>query len=246
MAIETLLLIWIAVAVVLFPIELFVKAPYGRHTTSAFGLLIPNKAGWILMEGWALLVFGIIYGLNFNANTFALLFAALYVLHYINRALIFPLRTRTDGKKMPLAIALSAMAFNSVNASTIAWYLSQATYDANYFSQWNFILGLVLFVTGFFINNKADTMLINLRKPGETGYKIPKGFLFDYISCPNLFGEMVEWLGFAFMVWNLAGVSFLVWTVSNLLPRALHHHKWYLEKFADYPKERKAVFPFIV
>lgn len=209
--------------------------------------MIPDKIGWMLMEGWALVVFLIIYGLYFNTNVYALFFGGLYVLHYINRSFIYPLRTRTTGKKMPLIIALSAMLFNSVNASTIAYFLSNVSeYNSGYFMQWNFIVGLVVFAAGFYINNKSDTMLINLRQPNETGYKIPKGFLFDRISCPNLFGEMLEWFGFALMLWNLAGVSFLIWTVSNLLPRALHHHKWYKEKFADYPKERKAVFPFLL
>jgi steroid 5-alpha reductase family enzyme len=144
-------------------------------------------------------------------------------------------------------IALSAMLFNSVNASSIGYYLSNVTkYPADYFLHWNFIIGLILFVIGFYINYKSDGILIHLRKPGETGYKIPEGFLFRYISCPNHFGEMLEWFGFMLLIWNLAGVSFFVWTVSNLLPRALHHHKWYLQNFADYPKDRKAVFPFVI
>lgn len=209
--------------------------------------MIANKLGWILMEGWALVACWYFYLYYFNNNTYSLFFVGLYTIHYINRSFIFPLRTKTDGKKMPLMIALSAMLFNSVNASSIGYYLSKVTvYPSGYFLQWNFMVGLLLFVTGFYINNQSDTMLINLRKPGEKGYKIPQGFLFKYISCPNLFGEMIEWLGFMLMVWNLAGVSFFVWTMSNLLPRALSHHKWYLQHFPDYPKERKAIFPFIL
>jgi steroid 5-alpha reductase family enzyme len=209
--------------------------------------MISNKLGWILMEGWALVAFWTIYIIYFNCNTYSLFFAGLYTVHYINRSFIFPLRTQTKGKQMPLMIALSAMLFNSVNASSIGFYLSNVTkYPADYFLHWNFIIGLILFVIGFYINYKSDGILIHLRKPGETGYKIPEGFLFRYISCPNHFGEMLEWLGFMLLVWNLAGVSFFVWTVSNLLPRALHHHKWYLQNFADYPKDRKAVFPFVI
>ena len=148
---------------------------------------------------------------------------------------------------MPLMIALSATFFNSINASSIGYYLSNVSvYNTEYFIQWNFVIGLILFVIGFYINYKSDGILIHLRKPGETGYKIPKGFLFRYISCPNHFGEMLEWFGFMLMIWNLAGVSFFIWTVSNLLPRALHHHKWYLQHFTDYPKDRNAAFPFIL
>ena len=31
------------------------------------------------------------------------------------------------------------------------------------------------------------------------------------------------------------------WTIFNLLPRAISHHKWYKEKFEDYPKEGKII-----
>jgi hypothetical protein len=97
-----------------------------------------------------------------------------------------------------------------------------------------------------YINQKADNMLIALRTPGETGYKIPTGWLFEKISCPNLFGELIEWLGFAILCWNLPAFSFFIWTSANLIPRAISHHKWYRQQFADYPADRKAIFPFSV
>lgn len=242
-----LIYIWIAIAIILFPIQLFVSAPYGRHTKTSWGPMLPNKLGWILMEGWAPVVFLTVYFYFFKQDNYAMIFATLYVAHYIHRSFIFPLRTRTDGKQMPLMIALSAMLFNSVNASINGYYLSAlADYPADYFLHWNFIAGFVLFITGFYINYKSDDMLIKLRKPGETGYKIPQGFLFRYISCPNHFGEMLEWFGYLLMCWNLSSLSFFIWTASNLLPRALHHHKWYKQTFPDYPKERKAVLPFVL
>jgi len=105
---------------------------------------------------------------------------------------------------------------------------------------------VLIFVAGAFINQRADHLLIHLRKPGETGYKVPRGFLFDYISCPNHFGEIVEWIGFAIMTWSLPGLSFAIWTAANLIPRALNHHEWYQETFDDYPKGRKAVIPSLV
>jgi len=39
--------------------------------------------------------------------------------------------------------------------------------------------GLAVFATGMFINMQADNILLNLRKPGESGYKIPKGGMFE-------------------------------------------------------------------
>lgn len=48
------------------------------------------------------------------------------------------------------------------------------------------------------------------------------------------------------MAQNIGATSFAVWTMVNLFPRALDHHKWYKLKFEEYPEDRKAVFPFII
>ena len=100
-------------------------------------------------------------------------------------------------------------------------------------------------MAGFAINQHADWVLMNLRKPGETGYKIPHGGLYRCITCPNYFGEILEWTGFAIASWSLPGVAFALYTFANLAPRAVSHHAWYREKFPDYPKERKALLPFV-
>jgi steroid 5-alpha reductase family enzyme len=150
---------------------------------------------------------------------------------------------------MPVFIVSSGIIFNVVNAGLNGYYLSElappALYDYHWLVRPNFILGMILFLGGMFINWKSDTILISLRKKGETGYKIPKGFLFDFISTPNLFGEIIEWSGFALMAWNLPAFSFMIWTFANLVPRSKNHHDWYQQNFTDYPKERKIVFPFI-
>ena len=47
-----------------------------------------------------------------------------------------------------------------------------------------------------FINIKSDNILINLRLNNNEEYSIPRGGLFKYISCPNHFGEIIEWFWF--------------------------------------------------
>ena len=51
------------------------------------------------------------------------------------------------------------------------------------------------------------------------------GFLFEYVSCANYLGEIIEWFGYALACWNIAGLSFVVFTVCNLIPRAMQHHR---------------------
>ena len=109
----------------------------------------------------------------------------------------------------------------------------------------SFIIGTLLFVFGFCVNYHSDHILRNLRSPGETGYKIPTGGFFRFVSCANFFGEIIEWIGFG-VATGVTGLAFGFFTFCNTAPRGWSHHKWYLEKFgASYPKERKAVIPFI-
>jgi len=101
----------------------------------------------------------------------------------------------------------------------------------------------VVFFIGLAINWWADEVLRNLRAPGESGYRIPKGGLYELISCPNYFGELLEWFGFALAAWSLPGLAFAVYTAANLVPRALAHHRWYREHFPGYPSSRRALIP---
>lgn len=147
---------------------------------------------------------------------------------------------------MPVFITSSAILFNLFNAGFNGYYLAElGTYTSDWLTSWQFMVGLPLFAIGFTINFWSDEKLMNLRKPGETGYVIPLGGLFKYVSAPNLFGEIIEWTGFAILAWNLPAASFAIWTFANLAPRAVAHHKFYLQKFSDYPKGRKAVLPFL-
>ncbi len=245
---QNLLLIWIAVAVITFFILLRVTAPYGRHVKKGWGPLISNRLGWILMEAPVILIVLYFTITSFNAQTILkLIMIGLFCLHYINRTFIFPFRIHTKGKKMPLIIVASAVFFNLINGLSLGYYFKYfAHYPDSWFFDIRFILGSLLFISGLILNWKADEILIHLRKPNETHYVIPGSKLFSLISCPNLFGELIEWAGFALLCWNLPALTFFIWTSANLIPRAISHHRWYKEKFDNYPPERKAIIPFII
>lgn len=240
-----LLYTWIGVAVIIFFLLLKITAPYGRHASDKWGPQISNNIGWLLMELPVLIVLWLtlLPAIN-NIVTVSWVMIGLFCFHYVHRSLFFPFRLHTKGKKMPLIIVVSGILFNIVNGYSLGYYFANlANYTNDWFTGPGFIAGTILFFAGMYINWKADNMLIHLRKPGETGYKIPSGWLFEKISCPNLFGELLEWLGFAILCWNLPALTFFIWTAANLVPRAISHHKWYRQQFADYPVERKAILP---
>lgn len=76
--------------------------------------------------------------------------------------------------------------------------------------------------------------------------KISNSRVFSTVGA-NYLGEILEWAGFALATGGaLPVVSFAVFTICNIGPRAFHHHAWYLKTFGDkYPKHRKALIPFI-
>lgn len=240
---------WIALGLITFVVLLFIPAPYGRHTRDGWGVKIPNRAGWFFMETPSLLVLTLTFITGaWTTTPVTWIFFSLWAAHYINRSLIYPFQTRTRGKVMPLIIALFAVFFNFMNASLNGYYLTRFGdwYTIDWLTDPRFIIGIAIFLTGAVINISADHYLLNLRKTNGREYKIPQGRLFRRISCPNFFGEILEWTGFAIMVWNPAGLAFALWTFFNLVPRALDHHRWYRAKFENYPSSRKAVIPYLL
>ena len=101
------------------------------------------------------------------------------------------------------------------------------------------------FLMGLLLNVHSDHLLRRLRGPGESGYRVPFGGGFAYVSAPNYLGEIIEWVGFALAAGTLAAWAFALFTFANLAPRALANHRWYRERFAEYPPERRALIPFL-
>lgn len=240
---------WFILSAVTFVALLLIVAPYGRHNRSGWGPQINATVGWVVMEAPAPALFALLFVLgNRMSNPVALVFLAMWLLHYLNRAFVFPFRRRGVGKQMPLTIFAMAILFNGINAYINGRYLFTLApeYSATWLRDPRFIIGVCFFVVGFAMNQHADQVLFKLRGPGESGYKIPHGGMYRYVSCPNYLGEVLEWTGWAVATWSIPGLAFAVWTTANLAPRALSNHRWYRETFPDYPTKRRAFIPFVL
>ncbi|GAB4329474.1 MAG: DUF1295 domain-containing protein [Bacteroidales bacterium] len=238
---------WAGVAVVIFIVLLRVTAPYGRHTKPGWGLLISNAAGWAVMELPSLIVYAGFW-IYFSGwqHPVSFLLGVAWMGHYTWRSLIFPLLIRKKERKIPLSIVLMALVFNLMNAGLNGiwsglYFQPEMQPEVNDFL---LIAGALLFICGVAINQYHDRILLRLRKSG--GYAVPYGGLFRFVSCPNFLGEIIEWGGFALMACSWPALSFFAWTIANLVPRALAHHRWYNSHFTDYPTDRKALIPAVL
>lgn len=236
---------WSALGVLMTPILFLLTAPYGRHAQRPAGPTLPSRVGWIVMETPSSVAAVVCFVAWPRRASTPLVLLGLFLLHYINRAFIYPVRMRAGHKPMPVAIVASAFFFTSVNGVLQGFQLTHGGYGAAWLRDPRFLAGAALFLLGFAINQHSDAQLRRLRKQGETGYQIPRSGLFRLVSCPNYLGEILEWCGWSLATWSLAGLSFAIWTIANLLPRARAHHRWYRATFADYPPERRALVPYL-
>lgn len=225
----------------------FITAPYGRHGRSGWGPTVPARIGWLVMESPAALFFLAVYlsGAH-RSGVVPLVLLGLWELHYMQRAFVYPFLMRA-GSRMPLSIMAMAIAFNVLNGYVNAhWIAELGSYPVRWLYDPRMVLGVALFLGGLAVNLGSDRRLRRLRGPGETGYRIPRGGAFRWVSSPNYLGEMVEWFGWALATWSLAGLAFALYTTANLAPRALDNHRWYRQRFPDYPPERRALLPHLL
>jgi 3-oxo-5-alpha-steroid 4-dehydrogenase 1 len=229
----------------------YVNAGYGIFADKKWGFAISNRWGWFVME---FSIFALMLALwwfsDRRSNLVTLIFLLIFELHYFQRAFIFPFLIKGNST-MPIGIIAMGIFFNILNAFMQGGWLFYVSPQSRYSLSWlyspQFIVGVVLFLTGFFVNMHSDAVIRHLRPKGDTRHYFPQKGLFKYVSSANYFGELVEWIGFAVLTWSVSGALFAVWTFANLAPRAAKINKKYAQTFPEeYQKIKpKRIIPFI-
>lgn len=250
-AFNIFLIVMAAVAVVVFVCLFFVDAGYGKFYNRKWGPAIGNRLGWVLMEAPVFIAMLVLCLCSARkGDPVRLLFFALFQLHYLHRAFIFPLLIKGEGK-MPLSIILMGVTFNTLNALMQGGWIFYISPEELYAPSWltspQFIAGTLIFLAGMLINLDSDSRIRSLRKPGDSAHYLPRGGMFRYVTSANYFGEFLEWCGFALLTWSYAGAVFALWTFANLAPRAARIFERYRQQFgdeADFSKLKRMI-PFI-
>jgi len=233
---------------------------------------IPGKWAWLFMEcpGFLTVLYCMLTipakeGLEsvpFANKTMV----ALYVTHYLYRAILSPLVLNPSMSPIHVTVFLSAFFWQIMNGISLGGWL--AGYGPTTVDDWSgrayeIEIGLVIWGWSFMGNIFHDDDLREIRraalrrqkqeteqgKPAEGVdklYMIPKNGLFHFILYPHYLCEWLEWAGF----WLVGGWhcvparSFLLNEISTMLPRALAGRKWYIEKFGkERVGNRKAIIP---
>ena len=250
-AFQVFLLVMAIVAVVVFVCLFFVDAGYGKFYQPKWGPSVDNRMGWVLMEAPVFVAMLLLWWFSDRRTDLVrVVFLLIFEIHYFHRSFIFP--TQIRGRSlMPLSIILMGALFNTLNSFMQGgWivYLSPAEmYPDSWLTSLPIILGTAVFFFGMSVNIGSDTIIRNLRKPGDTAHYLPKGGMFRYVTSANYFGEFIEWVGFAILTWSWSGAVFALWTFANLAPRAARIYEMYSREFPDEldTSKTKRMIPFI-
>uniref|UniRef100_A0A8C6WP42 3-oxo-5alpha-steroid 4-dehydrogenase (NADP(+)) n=1 Tax=Neogobius melanostomus TaxID=47308 RepID=A0A8C6WP42_9GOBI len=223
-------------------------AAYGRYTGQGvlpfLSFTVPARWGWFLQELPAFLVPALMACTTDGSVHGRRLLLCTIIPHYLHRSLVYPFFV--CGRPMPLLLVVFAGVFCLVNGFLQSHALLHCSPRGLDWVDSSLSSGLGLFAFGMVMNIHSDHILRSLRRPGETVYRIPRGGLFELVSGANFPAEIVEWFGFAVAVWTLPAFSFAFFTACSIGPRALGHHRFYLEKFPEYPRSRRALIQFIL
>ena len=178
-----------------------------RYATSSV-LPVNPKLSWIIQECPSFLVpFYLLVTSSKAVASMNSLVLSLMIIHYFQRSFIYAFLIRSS-KPVPISITVMAFLFCTWNGFQQGLSLTQVNQVPGDFLSPNILVGVGMWLLGFLGNLHADHILRNLRKYGETGYKIPRGGLFEYVSAANYFAETIEWSGFAIAAWNLPACKF--------------------------------------
>ena len=193
----------------------YIPAPYGKFSSSSrlpallTSATLPAPLAWCLQELPSFLI-SLMAIVSTGPGPRALLLLP-FLLHYTNRALLYPLLLNAGSRPVPLLTAGSAFLFTAYNGlmqSQVAVttlrqftknYLFQAVLNLEVASlrPWLSCAGLAVFLLGLGLNVWSDSLLRGLRAGGQGGYRVPQGGPFNLLSCPHYTGECLEWWGYA-------------------------------------------------
>ncbi|PIA50773.1 hypothetical protein AQUCO_01200192v1 [Aquilegia coerulea] len=177
-----------------------------------------------------------------NELRFKLIVVALTI-HFSKRIFeVLFVHKYSGGMSLDTAILISfSLCFSSVTMiynQHLTQNIPEPSLDLKY-------VGVVLHLLGIIGNFYHHNILANLREKDDKGYKIPKGCLFNLVVCPHYLFEVLDFLGVSFISQTVYPFCFTVGSTLYLMGRSYATRKWYLSKFPNFPKEVKAMIPYV-
>ena len=205
--------------------------------------------GPMLFVGMYALRPSLIYGSDANAKPYtwvASLSIACWIAHFLKREFETVFIHKFSRPTMPLFNLYKNCVYYWSFGAVIGYPLCSPSYVPP--SDIFVFVGLAIFLISEIGNLICHIMLSNLR-PAEGSLKrpIPRGFLFEYVSCPNYTFEVLAWVGFSVMTQIPFAYAFTLVGFVQMADWAMKKHQGYCKSYDKEYKSlrRKAIIPFV-
>lgn len=184
-----------------------------------------------------------------GAELAAWLGAAMWCLHFVRRTLESAFIHRYGKPQVPAGDVITEYVYYWGFAAWNAATLFGPAYRGPS-APW-LLLGVGIFTLAELGNARAHLMLRALRPEGTTARRVPRGFLFEWVSCPHYLFEILSWVGFAVATQTWAALAFLLLGSGILATWARARHMAYKKDFdgrdgtEPYPARRRALVPYV-
>ncbi|CAD7088720.1 unnamed protein product [Hermetia illucens] len=176
--------------------------------------------------------------------------AACWSVHYVKRLMETIFVHRFSHNTMPIRNLFKNCSYYWGFAAYVAYHVNHPLFTSPCAVQ--VFAGLAAFLLCELGNFSIHVNLRNLRPPGSKVRKIPRPdgnpltSLFNFVSCPNYTYEIGAWVSFSVMTQCIPAFLFAIAGGWQMAVWALGKHRNYRKEFSDYPKGRKAIFPFVL
>ena len=184
-----------------------------------------------------------------KASQLQTLTCILICLHFLKRELetIFVHRFSTATMPLRNIFKNSAHYWILAGVNIAAWIYAPGSPTAKDSNQLLLASGLSLYSLGELVNFQVHLDLRGLRSSGGSERGIPRGWLFDLVTCPNYLAETISWVG----VYLVSGLSwsvvlFILVSVGQMMQWAVKKETRYRKEFrGNYKRKRYTMLPGI-
>jgi len=175
-----------------------------------------------------------------------------HTLHYAKRLLETLFVHRFSHATMPILNLFKNCSYYWGFAFIMGYYINHPLYTPAYFGKAQIYFGVAGFLLSELGNFSIHIALRNLRPAGSKERKIPMPTsnpftqLFNFVSCPNYSYEAYAWAFFTILTQCLPAGLFAAAGFGQMALWALGKHKLYKKEFPNYPRNRKAIIPFLI
>ncbi|KAL9648135.1 hypothetical protein ABK040_007500 [Willaertia magna] len=191
----------------------------------------------------------LIHGKQIELNQTQIIATALFIIHFLKREYETIFVHIFGSETMPIFNLFKNCSYYWGYAALIAYFVIHPNYQSP--SMFQVYLGAAGVVVNMIGNYICHIILRNLRPPGSKDRKIPRGFAFEYVTCPNYTFEIFEWVFFTIMTQSLPSLLYTLSGAGQMLPWAIKKHITLKKTFDGkdnrelYPKNRKILIPFV-